>query len=116
MIRFLMNLLRPQPRVSRAHIRDVLATTNVDRIIERALLATIIAVPAVFVATHVRADTKTVTRNDVTITTTTRPYRPTVETIYVRRAPRDAVAPPNACPTLAFEIVSRGRACVENLK
>jgi hypothetical protein len=69
----------------------------------------------VFVATHVRADTKSVTRNDVTITTTTRPYRPTVETIYVRRAPRDHAAPPNACPTQSkFEIASgrdRG-ACV----
>jgi hypothetical protein len=115
MFRFLMNLIRRQPRVSRAHINAVLATTNVDRIIERALLAAIIAVPAVFVATHVRADTKSVTRNDVTITTTTRPYRPTVDTIHVRRAPRD-VAPPNDCPTPAFEIVSRGRACVENLK
>lgn len=89
---------------------------NVDRIIERALLAAIIAVPIVFVATHVRAETKTVTRNDVTITTTTRPYRPSVETIHVRRAPRDAVAPPNDCPTPAFQIVSRGAGCVENLK
>ena len=90
---------------------------NLDRIIERALLAAIIAVPTVFVATHVRAETKSVTRNDVTITTTTRPYRPTVETIYVRRAPRDTQpAPANDCPTLAFQIVSRGAGCVENLK
>jgi hypothetical protein len=39
MFRFLMNLLRPQPRVSRAHIRDVLATTAVDKIARREWIA-----------------------------------------------------------------------------
>jgi hypothetical protein len=39
MFRFLMNLIRRQPRVSRAHINAVLATTNVDKNARREWIA-----------------------------------------------------------------------------
>jgi len=76
--------------------------------IERLLLALCIIVPTVSIVHHARAETKTVAKSDVTIRTTTLPYRPSVMTIHARRAPNDsAPAPRNACPSQSqFEIAS----------
>lgn len=87
-----------------------------DRTIERMLLAGIIIAGTMSIAHHARAETKVVAKSDVTIRSITLPYRPTVNTIYMRSAPQDAKpAPRNNCPSQSnFEIASgrdRG-ACV----